>query len=142
MPTLSPTVFARLTTDAGVSAIVAERVYPLYVREADKVFPYACFKTEAVSSHMASDGPTGLYSADLIVAAVDKTLIGSAALADAIQKSLDGATWSDTPNNIRIQGSFLKDDGREELPVTDQDTEAILYYQTELTFLCWFAAIS
>jgi hypothetical protein len=131
---------ARAFYDRLTGVIGNTRVYPAYVREADKVYPLACYKIENVTPQMASDGPTGLVSADYVIAAIDTTYNGSVTLANAIQTALDGATWTDNTNGVVVQGCFLKDDGREEETVTQQDTEVILYFVTTLTFLVWHAA--
>lgn len=140
MATIVPTFYTRLSTDSGVSALVASRLYPEYVRQSDTTYPLAVFKVENETSQLASDGPTGLYSADFVIAAVSPSYKTSAQVADAIQTSLDGAAFTDVGNNLRVQGCFAKEDGRTETVETQQDNEAMDLYIVEQTFLVWFAS--
>lgn len=138
MSSIQQTIMTRLTSDVTVAALIVDRIYPEYELEADKTYPAAVYKVENVTTQMASDGPTGLRSCDYVVAAISPSYDDASDLADAIQTALDGAVWSD--GSINVQGSFLKDDGREEDVVTIPDSEQLTLYVVTLTFLVWYAA--
>jgi hypothetical protein len=131
---VGPTFYTRLTTDSTVSGIIGNRVYPEYARESDKTYPLAVYKIEKVTTLTASDGPTGFATCTYTIAAIDQTYKGSSQLADKLQANLDGATWTDSDNNINIQGVFLEPDGRTDEVITQQDSESILYFICQLEF--------
>ena len=129
-------VAGQLQATDAVTRIIANRLYPENVRIADKVYPLCVYHVENDSSLMANDGPTGLKSANIIIAALDVTYRGAGMVADVIEDALDGArgVWS----GVTIQGCFLEDDGARDDVVTDSSTQEILYYSKELTFLVWY----
>ena len=131
---IGPTIANRIVADGTVSDIMGTRIYPDYGRQADKVFPMAVYKVDGIEKPVTSDGATGFASAEFHVACVAPTAIAAAALADAIEAAIDSKAWTDDTTGLRVQGSFLKPDGREDDVVTNPQTEAILYYVVELTF--------
>lgn len=135
---ISAAVFTQLTTNTAVEAIIAQRLYPDYDKQADLTYPLCVYKFDKAGSQMASDGPTGLKQTNVTVACIANTKAQADTLADAVEDCLDGASWT-AQDGTRIQGSFLVDDGRDDDIVTETSTEAILYYVTSLEFLVWFA---
>lgn len=133
---LGPAAKAKMEATTGITDIVAARIFPQYVRESDNVYPLIVYKVENVDPQLSHDGPTGLESADLIIAAIGATQKDARILADAIQLALNGnrGTW----DTLYCQGCFLKDDGISDDVVTEPTTEESLYYTKELSFTVWY----
>ena len=134
---LGPAIVYKLSSDAGVSAIVVDRIYPQYVRENDRLYPMIVYKIDNVDPQMTHDGPNGLESADLTLAAIGMSQVDARLLAEAIQTSINGSrgVWGD----LTVQGCFLKDDGINDDVITEPTTEEILAYVKELSFTVWYA---
>jgi hypothetical protein len=130
-------MYTKLSTTTAVSSLIGNRIYPEYDLSADKVYPLAVYKIENVTPQLASDGPTGLESADYIIAAISPTYGQAQQVARAIYNALEG--YSVTTDDIQIQGCFLKDDGFTDNVMTEQESERILFYITEASFQVWYA---
>ena len=142
MADLADAIFARLSTDSGVSAIVgsstAARVYPVWDRVADHVFPLVVYKID-VSQDVAFDGPISLATGNIRIAAVARSYDAAVALANAIMASLIGAsgTWA----GVEVQGVFpAEQNSIADDVVNDPATENVLFYIRELTFDAAFTA--
>lgn len=131
---IGPAMFDRLTADPTVSGIIGTRLYPAYNRESNKVYPLAVYKIENETDQMASTGPTGLVSVDVIIACIAPTYRQASKLSDAVKTALNGTSWTDSTNDLNVQGCFMADDGRRDDVITEPSTETILYYVSELTF--------
>src|ERR1035437_7973006 len=112
-------------TDAIVD-IVSDRIYPEYIREADKVYPLIVYKKENVVAEQSYDGPTSLQSADVIIACISSNHDEAEYLAEVVLSALDGDTsaWGTT----WIQGCFLKEDGINERIFTQETNEDLTLY--------------
>lgn len=133
MSYLGPGVIAKLAASAAVAALVADRIYPQYVREADRRTPYLVLKIEQVEAIRTFAGPCGLETADLVIAAVGATQKEADTIARAVQTTLDYAlhqTWG----SVTVQGCFLKEDGINDDVVTQPETEEILAFVKQLDF--------
>ena len=106
---LAPAAVAKLLSVTAITALVANRVDPQYTREMDRVYPIIVYKVENVTPGMAHDGPTGLESAELVLACLGCTQKQADQLAAAVQTAMDGARglWG----TLNVQGCFLQDDG-------------------------------
>lgn len=141
MSNLALAIFSRLSTDAGVSAIVGAgddaRIYPQYDRQSDRVFPLIVYQIR-ITPEPAYDGPSGIKYGTVTLAAIDVTNLAAETLALAIVASMDqpgGATQPGfTAAGVTVQGSFLQDDGIVDDVVTQPETEQILYYVKRMTF--------
>jgi len=129
----------KLATTTGVSSLIGTRLYPSYDREADHQYPLAVYKIQNTTAQMSTDGPTGLESADCVIAAIGKSYADADTAAQAIKAALNGArgTW----NGVIVQGTFAKDGeaGNDDV-VTEATSEEITLYTKTLTFEVWYAA--
>lgn len=104
--TLDEAVYTRLTTHAGVSALVATRVYPVVLPQAP-TFPALTYQliSEIRPSHIGGPGhlPGALYQ----VTAWGTTLLSVRAVLDAVRGALDG--YQGTVGTVVIQASILEE---------------------------------
>lgn len=139
---ISKAIFNRLSTDAGVAAIVstkdangntiAVRVYPEDAHAFEKTLPLAVYKIESATAIMAHDGPCGLNEGVVVIAAEAITYDGAATLGQAIDASLGNAkgTWA----GIVVQGCFREDDGQSDDVFTLPVSEDLTIYVQQLTY--------
>jgi len=123
---------------SALTAIIADRVYPAHVKIADKVYPLIAYKIDNFTTSSTYDASANkLRSCHITVACIDTTYAGADRLAEAVL-AIDGTdgTWGDTV----IQGCFLNEDSISDDVVTEPETEAILYFIKELSFLVWYVA--
>ena len=121
-------VKARLTADAAVTALVADRVFPGMIREADRTYPYLIFKRDATTTGEAYDGSPGLSSTSLTVAAVggDPDSAEAAILAVVASLNAKAGVWGQTT----VQGAFLDESGISDdvdVDTDDEDVTAFIY---------------
>jgi hypothetical protein len=138
MSTIAQAITAQLLATQGVTSLIGQAIYPEYDREADHGYPLAVYKMESVTAQMSASGPTGLESADYVIAAIGKSYADADAVGRAIKTALDGSrgTWS----GVAVQGVFLKDDGIAEDFTNDASSDEIAFYTQTLTFQVWYAA--
>ena len=129
---IGPAIVSKILATTSVTTLIGTRFYPGYDKINDKVYPLAVYKIENVTPILANDGPTGLETADVVIACIGSTPADSDAVATVIQAAMDGArgTWA----GITVQGMFLKDDGISEDVITEPQTEEIIYFIKELSF--------
>jgi hypothetical protein len=127
---LGQALYARLSADAGVTALCGANLYPNYIRESEQLYPQIVYAVEDVAEDAAHDGLSGLITAKARVTAVGKTYAAADALAAAVLASLDAQTGS--WGTSWVLGCWL-DDLHEDL-VHDPSSEQVLYYLKELTF--------
>jgi hypothetical protein len=109
------------------------RIYPEYVRMADKSYPQCVFSLDNYEPDIAMDGPVGTATIDLKIVAVDSTYSGADALGSQVANALDGTKgiWGDS-DGLEVQGCFLSEMSNDSFVDTDMAT--ILYYVNQLTF--------
>lgn len=103
-------LFAFLTADAGVSALVATRVYP-NVAAQDASLPYIVYQrisTPRVGSH---SGPSGLAHPRFQLTCADDSYSGAKALADSVRSALDGYIgMMGGGSGVGVQATYVKDE--------------------------------
>ena len=131
MSDIALAIVEKLTTDPDVEQAIGGRIYPEYVKEADRVYPLVVMELQ-IGIAEGFDGPSGLEYAVAQIAAVAKSYSQAVAVAGLIKTALDGksGTWAD----VEVQGAFLQPDGLKDDVVTDPKTEEILYYVRVLSF--------
>lgn len=82
-------LYSLLTGDAGVSALVSTRVYPLAVPQQVDL-PAVAYQRISGPRLLAHDGPTGLAEARVQVTCHAATYIAAKGLADAVRAAVDG----------------------------------------------------
>jgi Protein of unknown function (DUF3168) len=123
----------------AVTDIVADRVYPSVVKLADKVYPLITYKFDNTTTTNTYDGPVNpLRSCNIVLECIGNTYAEADELAAALLATMDGSsgTWGSTV----VQGCFLNDDSVIDDVVTEPETEEILLYIKELSFLVWYVA--
>lgn len=129
---ISVSIKTQLAGNSGVRALVAARVYPDWARMQDKIYPLIVYEISGVQVLRGMDGPIGLESAVVTIAAVGKTYDEAVKVSDAVQDALDCqlGTWA----GVVVQGCFLQDDGITDEVFTATNTEQITAYIRKLTF--------
>ena len=118
-------ILNRLSTTAAITNQVGDRIYPHYVRQADRTTPYLVYKV-GITPEMAFDGPVGVERATLQIAAVTDTEPEAVALSKLIQTAFDGqrGTWA----GLVVQGCFVNQGGIEGSVLTEPTTEQIINF--------------
>ena len=139
MSSIGQAFIAQIQSIPAVTAQIAERVYPAYVYLADKTFPLAAYKIDNGTTSASYDGTVNqLRSCNIVISCIGGTYAQADGLKEALLTAFDGTagTWGTTV----VQGCFLNEDGISEDTMTEPETEEILYYITEVTFLVWYVA--
>jgi hypothetical protein len=94
-------LYSELTGDAGVSALVSTRIYPLQVPQ-DVAMPAVAYQQISGSPEYAHDGDSGLNWARFQFTCQAETYAGAKALAVAVKAALSGAsgTMDDTTVDV------------------------------------------
>jgi len=97
-------LFYYLTNNAGVSAIVGTRVYPLVMAQ-KTTLPAVTYQTTALRPDRSLDGNTGRMTATIQINAWAETHVAVKSLAEALRTALNdysGAMGSDTIQRSRV----------------------------------------
>ena len=135
--TLGEAFYDYLATVEAITDLIGDRVYPQYVKLADKTPPLIVYKLDNTTSIVTySDGANALKSADIVITAVGKHYADAQAVADALVSALDGqsGTWG----TVTVQGCFLHDDGISDDVITEPESEEVMYFVKELRYLTWY----
>jgi len=87
--TLEEGLYDHLTNDAGVSALVGTRIYPLVVPQ-DVALPAIAYQRISGPRDHAHDGPSGLGRARMQFTFVGTSYSQAKSVAEAVRASLDG----------------------------------------------------
>jgi len=94
-------LFARLTSDAGMAALVATRVFPTVApQDADR--PYVVYDITADQEFTFHSGPSGLHSAQVSCRGYADTQPAAAALGSTMQAALSATTGWGTLSRGRV----------------------------------------
>jgi hypothetical protein len=106
----------RLLADAGVSALVSDRIF---LGEADQgtSLPLVVFALPSLEELQDLDGPTGAVTGTCLVVCIADTLGEAKDLGDAVRASLDG--WRDETVSPSIQSFRFESQEDGELPPVD-----------------------
>lgn len=89
--TLDESIFTRLSADAGVVALCADRCYPIQVPEGTAL-PYVAWQRVSTSPVQAHDGPSDFEAGSYQFAVFAETFTAAHDLRNAIRVALDGVT--------------------------------------------------
>lgn len=122
-------IYAHLTDDAGVAALVGTRIYPLQVPQ-DVTLPAVAYQRISGPRDHAHDGPTGLVRARVQFSALGSTYLEAKTVTEALRAALDG--FKGTMGTVEVQTVFLENERDEwaeafRLPVVRQDV--IFWYK-------------
>jgi hypothetical protein len=82
-------LYAHLTANAGVLALVSTRVYPLVIPQ-DIALPAIAYQRISGPRELAHDGPTGMARARIQITCQAATYTAAKAVAEAVRLALDG----------------------------------------------------
>ncbi len=111
MADLAAALFARLSTDAAVAALVAQRIYPIIAPQ-EAATPFIVQARSSTQRFTALSGPGGLAQARVEISAWADTFDACRALADAVRLALDGFSGSAGGVVIRASRLDAERDGR------------------------------
>jgi hypothetical protein len=136
MGLIGPAFVAQMATLSPVVALVSNRIYPENAKIADDIYPLIEYQISNVTTSSTYDGPANpLRSCNIVVTCIAQTYAAADALADAVL-ALDGTdgTWGDTT----VQGCFLNEDSITDGVIQNAETEDIMLYTKELSFMVWY----
>ena len=93
MPIIEQEIFDKLSADAGVTAIVSDRIFPL-PGDLDAVKPYITFQRISTTPSRGLDGNLNFARYRFQVASVGTTYLESKELANAVRNALDSTSTS------------------------------------------------
>jgi hypothetical protein len=82
-------LFTRLTADAGVSALVASRIYPHRTRFTP-TYPHVVYEVTSDDTEYTFAGAIGMREANIVFRCIAETYSASKTIAEAIRTSLSG----------------------------------------------------
>jgi hypothetical protein len=124
MATIEEAIYSHLIADAGVSALVSTRVYPLTIPQ-DIALPAIAYQRISGPRIAAHDGPTGLARARIQVTCQASTYTAAKGLAMEVRQALDGFRGSVTTEGdelVEVEASFLANEWDGYETVTGQST--------------------
>jgi hypothetical protein len=116
-------LFTRLTADAGVSALVASRVYPHKTRFTP-TYPHIVYEVTSDDDEYSMAGEIGLPEANIVYRCIAETYREARALAAAVKTSLSG--FSGTLGSHRVRAIFV--DGIRDDRIQKTDDPGSFYY--------------
>lgn len=101
-------LYALLTTDTGVSALIGTRLYPLTIAQ-DVALPAAAYQRISGPRKHAHDGPLSVAEGRFQFTCQAATYAAAKSVANAIRQALDGYNGAVTvgEDSLEIEGSFL-----------------------------------
>ena len=100
-------LYAHLTSDPDVSALVGDRIYPLLVPQ-DATLPAIAYQRISTGRDETHTGPSGLSQARIQLTCIADSYDAAKAVADAVRSSLDG--FSGTMGGINVGACFVTND--------------------------------
>ena len=130
---------AALLSSASVTALVGQRVWPQWAKQADVVYPYCIYNIDGVTPiGTYSSGTNSLRSCTLSVACIAKTYGQAVGVSEAVLSTLDNADG--VFGGVSVQGIFLNDDGISDDVLTESESETLVVQIRTLSFLVWYVA--
>lgn len=127
---LEDAVYSRLTTFAGLSALVSTRVYPLHLPQ-KPTYPCIAYRRAATDSEPLLSTDTDILKAKFEIASFSKAYDSSVSVGDQIRQAFQ--RFKGVESSITILDTILID--------LDQSFEADYeIYETALTFEIWYRA--
>lgn len=121
MATIEEAIYSHLIADAGVSALVSSRVYPLTIPQ-DIALPAIAYQRISGPRTHYHAGPSPVAQGRYQITCQAETYSASKGLANAVRSALDGYSGAVTSGeeSLEIEGAFLVN----ELDGYEFDTEA------------------
>lgn len=135
MATIEEALRAILTANAGVTAIVSTRVYPVVIPQAATLPAVAYQRISATREHNLG-GPGGLTRVRFQLTMAAATYAAMKALANAVRVALDG--YRGTVSGVFVQAALSEGEREQFVGETVQTgAEANMTYNTQLDVLVW-----
>ena len=131
---LGKAIYARLSEDSGVAALVGTRVYPFEQPPQNRVYPLITYKIGGDEDDIQTyDGASQLTDDSVDVACIAESYSAAAELNEAIKAALNGqlGTWG----GIVVKGAF-KDPGEHDVQ-TPGDTDK-KFFIIESSYTIWY----
>ena len=126
MSTLNSFIFSTLSADAGLSALVGNRIYPLVAADATEP-PYIIFSRVATVPAESHEAPSGLDVTTVQFSCFAKKFSTASAIADALRAALEQAT---PPDGGSIHFTASRDFFEQETRLYDFQLDADFWHQT------------
>lgn len=109
-------LYSHLAANAGVSALVSTRIYPLLLPQ-EPTLPALVYQRISTNplGH-SQDGPNHLARVRMQLRCHGATLLAAKQLADAVRAALDG--YSGTMGTVTVLSCFRADEGDDDEPET------------------------
>ncbi len=123
-------LYSHLTNDAGVSALVGNRVYPLMAPQ-DAALPHLVYQRISSPRLRSHGGPSGLAHPRFQITATAGSYSAARSLANAVRASLDGFRGT-MGGGVSVGASFLDNEADGYQDVADTYTvrlDVILWHQ-------------
>ncbi len=129
-------LYAELTGNAGVAALVADRVYP-DVAPSSADLPRLTYQRISTGRHPHLAGASGLVSPRFQVICWASSRASAGVVADAVREALDGfsGTLGSGGNTVNARGVFLDGQGADYAPPTEGGEIGV--YSERLEFIIW-----
>lgn len=107
--TLEESIYAKLSTTSGVTALVSTRIYPDVIPQ-DIAMPAVAYQRITAVREMAHDGPSGLASVRVQFTIAAASYSSAKAIAAVIRTTLDGFSGTMGSGGCTVEGAFVEND--------------------------------
>ena len=123
MATIEEAIYAHLTGNSGVAALVSTRIYPLTIPQ-DIALPAIAYQRISGPRIAAHDGPTGVARARIQITCQAPTYAAAKGLAMAVRQALDTFSGEVTVsgNKVMVEAAMLANEWDGYEVVTGQST--------------------
>ena len=123
-----------LTNDAGVTALVGQRVRPI-IEHQKQALPYVTYQAIATDHVETMDGSAGLAMRSLQINCYSSTALEAEAIIEAVRVALQGKKG--TYNGV-VVGGIINADGPRDLPQSPNAAKETMVYAKSVDFDVWF----
>jgi hypothetical protein len=133
MASIETALFKLLQDDAAVGALIADRIYPIWVPQG-RAMPAVTYNQLAGGRDQMLSGPSGFVSAVFEFSCWAESYGQTRSVADAVRQALDG--FDGTSDTIVIQSVQLQDEN--DIPAAEDGIDRLRRYGKILSFAVWF----
>lgn len=112
MPTIEEAVYSRLTTFAGLAALIGTRAYPLVI-PVDADLPAVAYQTISHNPKHSMTGPTGLSETRVQISTVADDYAEAKRVDGQVRAAFDAVAFTvlqtTTEPGVHVQGAFIDD---------------------------------
>ena len=107
MADVETALYTILSSDAGVSALVGARIYPVVIPQ-DVSLPAVAYQRISAARVYSHDGPSCLARPRFQFSCTAESYGAARAVVNAVRTALDG--YNDTANGVRIMAAFSQNE--------------------------------